>query len=102
MPQRIMTRLKLQDVKDTISCHQLLAGEIAALDRSNWARAGTLKAVLVFVDQFICGLYNRAEPYWLRYLALGQAQPDQVAATEPNDGAVPELAAPAPESEPGK
>ena len=97
-----MTRLNLQDVKNLMVCKQLLDGMINALTRTNWSGAGTLIPALGFVDQLVCDLYNRAEPYWLRYLGSVQAQPDQVAATEPNDGAVPELAAPAPESEPGK
>src|SRR5262249_15535375 len=102
MPQRIMTRLTIQDVKNLIQCIHLLNGVTAALDRTNWAGAEALKPAVGFVNLFACDLFNRAERYWVRYLNSGQAQPDQVAATEPNDGAVPELAAPAPESEPGK
>jgi hypothetical protein len=81
---------------------QQLDGVVAALRTTNWAGAGASINSLAFVDVFIVGLYNRAEPHWLRYLNRGQAQPDQDAAPEPAGGAVPELAPSANGSEPGK
>jgi hypothetical protein len=97
-----MTRLKLQDIKDLMSCKDLLDGMIAARQRTNSPGAGTEIAALLFMVRFVCDLYNRAEPHWLRYQERRKAQPDQVAATQPDNGPGPELAAPAPEPEPGK
>lgn len=74
MTQRALpTRLNLQDVRDLIASKAALDAVTNALRSTNWAGAGTSIAALATVDQLICRLYNRAEPYWLRY--IGAAPP---------------------------
>jgi hypothetical protein len=94
--------LTVQDVKDLWMAKQQLDGVVNALRTTNWAGAGASINSLAFIDVFIASLYNRAEPHWLRYLQRGKSQPDQDAAPEPADGAMPELAPSANRTEPGK
>jgi len=102
MPQRIMTRLNLQDMKELTENHELLKAVIESLDKTSWAGARTAKAAVERVDRWIADLYNRAEPYFLRYLNDRQAQPAQDAPAEPAGGAMLELTPSADGSEPGK
>jgi hypothetical protein len=46
MPQRIMTRLKLEHMKELNEAHQLLKAVIESLDKTSWAGARTAKAAL--------------------------------------------------------
>jgi hypothetical protein len=67
----IPCRLKLSDVQALINGHQQIAAVVSALRKTNWAGAETAIAALAPLDQWIADLYNRAEPFWLRYLQSG-------------------------------
>ena len=82
MPRNIDVYLHLQDVKDMIQCKRQLEVVIHALAASSWQGSGPVIAALGPLDAFICQLYNRAEPFWLRYLNRGNPAP---AAPTPSD-----------------
>ena len=68
MKRPIPVQFTLQDVKTLIHCKAQLDAVINALAASNWTGAKPTIAALGLVDRYICDLYNRCEPYWLRYL----------------------------------
>ena len=84
-------RLKLTDVQALINGHQQLASVIHALTKTNWAGAETAIAALTPLDQWIADLYNRAEPFWLKYLGSGNAMLTDGASAPPNAQAAPVL-----------
>jgi hypothetical protein len=75
MSRPIPVHLQLNDVKSLIVCKQSLDAVIGALGASTWQGARGVIAALGPVDLFVCDLFNRAEPHWLRYLDKGKAAP---------------------------
>jgi hypothetical protein len=69
--QYVWTRLRLTDVQALINSHVQIAAVVSALRKTNWAGAETAIAALMPVDQWIADLYNRAEPFWIKYLQRG-------------------------------
>ena len=80
----IPCRLKLTDVQALINGHQQLEAVVRALRKTNWAGAETAIAALAPLDQWIADLYNRAEPFWLRYLQSGNRMIADGESVQPN------------------
>lgn len=73
MRRPIPVTLNLQDVKSLIDCKAQLDAVVNSLGAAQWAGARASIAALGIVDRFVCDLYNRCEPHWLRYLNRGTA-----------------------------
>jgi|SRR6516165_5980050 hypothetical protein len=103
MPKQLQfPRLTRRDCERMLDVHQQLNRVRDALDHCNWAggrmAAGGIMSALVLISE----LYNRAERAFTRE-CVSQPEPSfEDGQVEIPPAAEPELAAPTPESEPGK
>ena len=103
MSQRIyFPRITKRDCERMLDAHQQLNRVRDSLERCSWAGGRMASACLMSTLVMITELYNRSERAFLRG---GVSQPGpsfQDGQVEIPPAAAPELAAPVPESEPGK
>jgi hypothetical protein len=65
---RSRPQITVADVEQMVQAHKSLELIIQGLQRSSSAGAGGTIAALAVVDQWICALFNRVEPWYEAYL----------------------------------
>ena len=103
MPKRLeYPRLTRRDCERLLDVHQQLNRARETLDRCAWTGGRAVSALIMSALVLVSELYNRAEQAFLRG-GVSQPEPSfQDGQVEIPPAAEPELAAPTPESEPGK